>query len=244
MYLCINKFPQAIYRERIVTSTIRACRLFSLTFIVMVFWYAIVVYGRILVLYKGNMEMLPLRWPFFYTLNFDLFEEINVDNVFFCNWKIIQFSPIVRFRANETFFYWLLFAYDELTFSYIAGAVASHDSLFMVFLIHLATQLDLVKRRLISCHDKLENGHKEEFIESVTDTKDFKIECVCRSIDTELSINPVTELKMCIEHHQYILRWLHSFQTILIDRREKKNLFYSDLKFQLEKIVVWIFLDT
>ncbi|XP_043280626.1 odorant receptor 67a-like isoform X2 [Venturia canescens] len=178
---CYRKF--AIYREKIVTGTIRICKLFSLTFIVMVFWYAVFLYGRILVYHKGNVDMLPL-------------------------------SPIVRCPPNKTSLYWLLFIYDATSFCYIAGAVASQDSLFMVFLIHLATQLDLVEQRLIFCHDKLGPEYEAAHIEKVIDRQDFKIECVCRSNVEQVSIDPVTELQICIEHHQQIIRCVNLVQSI------------------------------
>nr|UEN71196.1 olfactory receptor 13 [Gregopimpla kuwanae] len=174
---CNRKF--AIYRDKIVTSTIRICRTFSLSFIIMVFWYSVFTYGKLLIYHKGNIDMLPLR-------------------------------PLLHLRSNHSTIYWLLFTLDEATFFYIAGAVASHDSLFMVFLIHVGTQLDLLKRRLESCQEEIND---KDSIENDYSSYSLKVECVCRTSFQEQHLNPINELHTCIQHHQKILRYVSIIQS-------------------------------
>ena len=72
--------------------------------------------------------------------------------------------------------------------------------------MHLSAQLDLLKRRLESCQDKIDDGRSEDLIEVDYTIEDPKIECVCRTMLEEIVLDPIIELHTCIQHHQHVLR--------------------------------------
>ncbi|XP_043280632.1 odorant receptor 4-like [Venturia canescens] len=179
--VCNRKF--AIYRDRVIISTIRACKLFGWAFIIMVIWYCCFSYGKVVVYSRGDANQ-------------------------------ISTSPLWVFNANGTPSYWLMFVTDKITISYLAGCTAFHDIFFTVFLIHVGAQLDLLKQRLEWCRDDVRDTNGFNFISNDFALYDLKLECVCRSISEESSLDPIVELYTCIQHHQIILRYANLLQSI------------------------------
>lgn len=127
-------------------------------------------------------------------------------------------------QTNSSAVYWSSFAYIGFSVTGQAYIILSHDTLFIVFMIHLVAQIKILKSKVEALY--LKKGFSNSGTNFQLKINDEDFDGLYDLIGVSNSEWWIMELNSCIKYHQGILRHIDWFQiptwlllTLMNERR-------------------------